>query len=117
MKIIATTEAVDGIGAEMARQLAPVHGSELSLVLASRNKTLLYEVAAQCAVHGTRTLVAKTDVSAEACAWLILQGMRRREREVAMTTRGRLGRWLKWTAPGKVEVMALAALNDGVKPH
>ena len=101
MKIIATTEAADGIGAEMARQLATAHGSELSLVLASRNKTLRYEVAAQCAVHGTRRLVAKTDVSIEACAWLILQGMRRREREVAMTTKGWLGRWLKWDGARK----------------
>ena len=270
MKIIAITGASDGIGAEMARQLATTHGSELSLVLAARNKALLHEVAAQCAVHGSRTLVVKTDVSVEAecrrlvartaktfgridalinnagmsaqalfedvraedlgwyeqlmrvnfwgsvwcthaalpylkqrrgsivavsslagligvpgrtaysatkfamsgffealraelkgagvsvttaypgvvatqtrhrgynaagvaagtsglkeegamsveaCARLILQGMSRREREVVMTARGRLGRWLKLMAPGKVEAMALAALKDGVKPH
>ena len=154
MKLIAIIGASDGIGAEMARQLATTHGSDLSLVLAARNEALRHEVAAPCAVHGSRTLVVKTDVSVEAkcrrlmetatetfgridalinnagtsglkegamsveaCARLILQGMRRREREVVMTVRVRLDRWLQLTAPGKVEAMALAALKDGAKPH
>ncbi len=56
-------------------------------------------------------------MSVEECARLILQGMERREREVVMTAKGKLGRWLKLLAPGKVEAMALAALKDEVKPH
>jgi hypothetical protein len=43
--------------------------------------------------------------------------MAAREREVVMTARGRLGRWLKLLAPGQVEAMALTALKDDVKPH
>jgi short-subunit dehydrogenase len=55
-------------------------------------------------------------MSVATCARLILRGMERREREVVMTTRGKLGRWLKLLAPGRVEAMALAALKDEVRP-
>jgi NAD(P)-dependent dehydrogenase (short-subunit alcohol dehydrogenase family) len=51
------------------------------------------------------------------CARLILQGMEARTREVVMTTRGKLGRFVKLIAPGKVEDMALAALADEARPH
>ncbi len=270
MKIIVITGASDGIGAEMARQLAQSHQAGVALVLAARGETLLREVAARCAAYGAQTLVVPTDVSqesqcraliaaavgsfgridalinnagmsaqalfedvkaddlawyehlmrvnlwgsvwcthaalphlkqsrgsivavsslaglvgvpgrtaysatkfamtgffealraelksagvsvttaypgvvatqiryrgfnaagvaagssglkeddamsVEACARLILQGMARREREVVMTTKGKLGRWLKLLAPGKVEALALAALKEEVKPH
>ena len=53
----------------------------------------------------------------ETCARLILQGMNKRDREVVMTTKGKLGRWLKLCMPSTVEAMALAALKDEVKPH
>jgi short-subunit dehydrogenase len=53
----------------------------------------------------------------ETCARLILQGLDRREREVVMSAKGKLGRWLKLLLPGAVEAMALAALKDEVKPH
>jgi short-subunit dehydrogenase len=56
-------------------------------------------------------------MSVETCARLILEGMDRREREVVMTARGKLGRWLKLAVPGVVENMALAALKDEVKPR
>ncbi|MFI5446688.1 SDR family oxidoreductase [Polaromonas sp. UC242_47] len=56
-------------------------------------------------------------MSVETCARLIIEGMARREREVVMTAKGKLGRWLKLLAPGAVENMALAALKDEVKPH
>jgi short-subunit dehydrogenase len=270
MKIIVITGASDGIGAEMARQLAAKHGREIALVLAARNETSLAQVARQCAAHGTNTVVHKTDVSVqsqcrelitaavqkfghidalinnagmsghalfqdvkaedlgwyeqlmrvnlwgsvwcthaalpwlkqshgsivavsslagligvpgrtaysatkfamtgffealraelkgagvsvttafpgvvatqtryrgfnaagvaagtsslkedgamsvEECARLILQAMAARDREVVMTVKGRLGRWLKLLAPGQVEAMALTALKDDVKPH
>ncbi|MDB5930148.1 MAG: short chain dehydrogenase [Polaromonas sp.] len=270
MKTIVITGASDGIGAEMARQLARQHGAEAALVLAARNEALLAQVAGECATHGAQTLVVRTDVSVEAdcrrlidatitrfgridalinnagmsahalfedvkaqdlgwyetlmrvnlwgsvwcthaalphlkqsrgsiaavsslaglvgvpgrsaysatkfamagffevlraelksagvsvttaypgvvatrtrhkgfnaagvaagvsglkeeeamsiekCARLILNGMHKREREVVMSARGKLGRWLKLIAPGLVERMALAALNNGSKPH
>ena len=42
--------------------------------------------------------------------------MDRRDREVVMTGKGKLGRFLKLVAPGLVEKMALAALHDAAKP-
>ena len=47
----------------------------------------------------------------ETCARLMIDAMARRRRELVMTTRGKLGLWLKQIAPGLVERMALAALN------
>ena len=52
----------------------------------------------------------------DVCARLILEGMEAREREVVMTAKGKLGRWLKLAAPGVVEEMALKALQDGDRP-
>ena len=56
-------------------------------------------------------------MSVHECARLILAGMDRRQREVVMTGKGKLGRFMKLIAPGLVEDMALAALKDDVKPH
>jgi short-subunit dehydrogenase len=56
-------------------------------------------------------------MTVEECARLIIDGMNRRVREVVMTPRGKLGRFVKLVAPGMVENMALAALKDEVKPH
>ena len=53
----------------------------------------------------------------EDCAQLIVQGMKRREREVVMSAQGKIGRFLKLLAPGLVEKMAMAALKDEVKPR
>jgi short-subunit dehydrogenase len=270
MKIIVITGASDGIGAEMARQLARTHGAGVALVLAARDEAKLMAVAEQCAAFDARTLVRKTDVSDQAqcrqliaasiecfgridvlinnagmsahalfedvkaedlgwyeqlmrinlwgsvwcthaalpflkqsggaivavsslagligvpgrtaysaskfaltgffealraelkgagvtvttaypgvvatrtrvrgfnaagvaagvsglreddamsiaaCARLILQGLARGDREVIMTAKGKLGRWLKLLAPARVEAMALAALKSEVKPH
>jgi short-subunit dehydrogenase len=270
MKTIVITGASDGIGAEMARQLAQSQRENVVLVLAARNEALLSEVATQCRAHGARTLVVRTDVadqaqcqqlmaaaatpfgridalinnagisaqalledvepqrlgwyedlmrvnlwgsvwcthaalphlrqsrgaivavsslaglfgvpgrtaycaskfamtgffealrvelksagisvttaypgvvatqirsrglnaagepagvsglkedhvmSVETCALLILDGMNKRKREIVMTPKGKLGRWLKLLAPGVVESLALAALKDEVKPR
>ena len=51
------------------------------------------------------------------CARLIIGGMNRGQREVVMTAKGKLGRFVKLVAPAVVEGMALAALKDEVKPH
>lgn len=48
MKVIVITGASDGIGAEMARQLASMYGAETALVLAARNVDMLEQVAQQC---------------------------------------------------------------------
>ncbi|MCU6500582.1 SDR family oxidoreductase [Rugamonas sp. A1-17] len=268
MKVIIITGSSDGIGAEMARQLARAHGGGVALVLAARNAAALEQVAADCAAAGAQTLVVPTDVSVQAqctalvvacvarfgridalvnnagrsahalfeevadlawyeelmkinlwgsvwcthaalpylkqsrgsivavsslaglvgvpgrtaygatkfamsgffealraelkaagvsvtiaypgvvatriryrgfnaaggalgssslkedkampveeCARLIVDGMQTRRREVVMSAKGKLGRWMKLIAPGLVERMALAALKDEVKPH
>jgi NAD(P)-dependent dehydrogenase (short-subunit alcohol dehydrogenase family) len=53
----------------------------------------------------------------DTCARLILEGMEDRRREVVMGARGKLGRFLKLIAPGRVEDMALAALAADARPH
>lgn len=51
------------------------------------------------------------------CASLIIHGMQARQREVVMTTKGKLGRFIKLIAPGWVENMALAAVKEESQPH
>ena len=65
---------------------------------------------------GSSGLKEDKAMSVEECARLILQGMDTRQRDVVMSAKGKLGRWLKLIAPGRVEAMALAALKDEVKP-
>jgi short-subunit dehydrogenase len=71
---------------------------------------------AEGAAAGSSGLKEDKAMTVEECARLILQGMARRDREVVMTTTGKLGRFMKLLAPGLVEKMALAALKDEVKP-
>jgi short-subunit dehydrogenase len=66
---------------------------------------------------GSSGLKEDQAMSVEECARLIIEGMASRQREVVMSARGRIGRWLKLLAPGAVENMALAALKDEVKPR
>ena len=50
----------------------------------------------------------------EVCARLIVDGSERRQRDIVMDLKGRLGRWLKLIAPARVDAMARAALQrDG----
>lgn len=75
-KVIIITGSSDGIGAEMARQLARQYGNKCGLVLAARNQELLQQVAMQCQQAGSATLVVPTDVGVEAqCRELIATTM------------------------------------------
>lgn len=75
-KVIIITGSSDGIGAEMARQLARQYGNKCGLVLAARNQELLQQVAMQCQQAGSVTLVVPTDVGVEAqCRELIATTM------------------------------------------
>jgi short-subunit dehydrogenase len=65
---------------------------------------------------GSSSLKEDKAMSVEECAALIIAGMKARQREVVMSAKGKLGRWLKLIAPGLVEKIALAALKDDVKP-
>jgi NAD(P)-dependent dehydrogenase (short-subunit alcohol dehydrogenase family) len=53
----------------------------------------------------------------DVCARLILDGLVQRRREVVMTAKGKLGRFLKLLAPGKVEDLALAAVAAEARPR
>jgi len=73
MKVIVITGASDGIGAELARQLA---GPGVALVLAARSVDKLEAVARQC--KGAETLVVRCDVGVEAdCRALVEQAVAR----------------------------------------
>jgi short-subunit dehydrogenase len=65
MNVIVITGASDGIGAEMARQLARRHGAEVALVLAARTEEKLAQVGAQCAAAHAQVLEHRCDVSVE----------------------------------------------------
>jgi NADP-dependent 3-hydroxy acid dehydrogenase YdfG len=74
MKIIVITGASDGIGAEVARQLAASHKAGVGLVLAARKMEALQAVATQCEAFGAQTLCVRTDVGVrEDCTALIAQ--------------------------------------------
>ncbi|MCC2957360.1 SDR family oxidoreductase [Massilia sp. IC2-477] len=66
---------------------------------------------------GSSALKEEGAMSVEECARLIIDGMDARKREVVMTAKGKLGRFIKLIAPGLVEKMALAALKQDVRPH
>lgn len=66
MSVVIITGASDGIGAELARQMAQAQGSALQLVLAARRWDKLESVAQACRQHGAMVAVRPTDVSKEA---------------------------------------------------
>jgi short-subunit dehydrogenase len=61
-KVIVITGASDGIGAELARQLAR---EKARLVLAARTAATLERVAAECRAAGTEAIAVPADVSVE----------------------------------------------------
>jgi short-subunit dehydrogenase len=68
-KVIVITGASDGIGAELARQLA---NDKPKLVLAARRRDALEAVARTCEARGAQTLIVPTDVGIESeCRALI----------------------------------------------
>ena len=52
-------------------------------------------------------------MTAETCARLILDGTARRERELILSGRGKLGLWLKLLAPSLVDRIARKAITEG----
>ncbi|HET7456636.1 MAG TPA: SDR family oxidoreductase, partial [Gemmatimonadaceae bacterium] len=55
----------------------------------------------------------KEVMTAERCAELIERAAARRNREVVMTARGKIGQWLKLIAPGLVDRVAARAIAKG----
>ena len=78
MKVIIITGASDGIGAELARQIATRDGTRVALVLAARRQDKLEQVAHECAALGAQTLVQRCDVAVEAdCRALVAAAIAR----------------------------------------
>jgi short-subunit dehydrogenase len=72
MNVTIITGGSDGIGAEIARQLAARQQSQAALVLAGRSQDKLDAVAAQCRTLGAQVLCVAMDVTDEAqCRALI----------------------------------------------
>jgi short-subunit dehydrogenase len=72
MRTYVITGASEGIGAELARQIAARRPQACALVLAARNHDKLLAVATQCEALGAETHCVPTDVSQEAqCRALI----------------------------------------------
>jgi short-subunit dehydrogenase len=65
---------------------------------------------------GSSGLKEEGAMTVQECARLIIEGMNTRQREVVMTGKGKLGRWLKLIAPGLVEKMALNAVKAEFQP-
>ncbi len=72
---------------------------------------------AQGQALGSSGLKEEGAMTVQECARLIIGGMNRREREVVMTGKGKLGRWLKLIAPGVVENLALNAVKAEFQPR
>jgi short-subunit dehydrogenase len=78
MRVVVVTGASDGIGAEIARQLAARHGADLGLVLAARNAGQLEAVARECAALGAQAIAVPTDVGVqEQCRRLVAAAVER----------------------------------------
>ena len=78
MNVTIITGGSDGIGAEMARQLAAKHRGGIALVLSGRSQDKLEAVAAQCRAQGSEVLAVPMDVAVEAqCRALVAQAVQR----------------------------------------
>jgi short-subunit dehydrogenase len=63
------------------------------------------------AAAGRSGLDERGAMPVEECARLIAAAMARRQRELVMTAKGKIGQWMKLLAPGLVDRIALAALR------
>jgi len=59
---------------------------------------------------GKSGLDERAAMSVERCAQLIIDGAERRRRDIVMTAKAKVGRWLRLLAPSVVDRMALSAL-------
>lgn len=52
-------------------------------------------------------------MTSETCARMILRGAAKRQREIILSTRGKLGPWARLIAPGLIDRIALRAIEKG----
>jgi short-subunit dehydrogenase len=114
----ATKFAMSGFFESLRAELKP-HGVSVTTaypgVVDTRIRYRGYN--AQGGELGSSSLKEDKAMPVAECAALIIEGMQSRRREVVMTAKGKLGRWMKLIAPGLVEKLAMAALKEDVKPH
>lgn len=100
---------------------AELKGADVSVtvaypgVVATRIRHRGFNAAGQAL--GESLLKEEGAMTAAEAARLIIDGMQQRRREVVMTAKGKLGRFIKLVAPGLVERMALAALKNDARPR
>jgi short-subunit dehydrogenase len=61
---------------------------------------------------GESPMVQSKIMTADACAARIVRAIEKRERQVLMSARGRLGRWLKLLAPSVIDRIAAKAIRE-----
>lgn len=61
---------------------------------------------------GANPMAGSKIMTAEECADLMVRAIERRERMLVTSGRGRLARWMKLLAPGRIDRMAAAAIRD-----
>ena len=114
----ATKFAMTGFFESLRVEMAP-HGVGVTIaypgVVATDIRYRGFNAQGQAA--GKSGLDERGAMSVETCARLIADGMARRQRDIVMTAKGKLGRWMKLLAPALVDRLALAALKNDVRPH
>ena len=114
----ATKFAMNGFFESLRVEMLP-HGVGVTMaypgVVATDIRLRGYNAQGQPA--GKSSLDEDGAMSVETCADLIVKGMNTRQRDIVMSTKGKLSRWLKLLAPRLVDRLALAALKKDVRPH
>lgn len=114
----ATKFAMNGFFESLRVEMLP-HGVGVTLaypgVVATEIRRRGYNAEGQPA--GKSGLDEDGAMSVETCANLIVKGMNTRQRDIVMSTKGKLSRWIKLLAPSLVDRLALAALKKDVRPH
>jgi NAD(P)-dependent dehydrogenase (short-subunit alcohol dehydrogenase family) len=110
----ASKHAVTGFFETLRIELAPT-GVSVTIAFPGFVRTRTHERAygADGRPLGASPLQAGDLMSPEECARLILRAAARRDREIVMTARGRIGMWLKLLAPGLVDWLAARAIARG----
>ena len=125
-RVVIVTGGSDGIGAEMARQLAARHGAGVKLVLAARNQGPLDLVAGQCQALGADTLTVAFDAGCQDdCLRLIARATERFGRIDVLVNNAGYGSYGaiedvpidEARRQFEVNVFGLARLTQLVTPH
>ncbi len=114
----ATKFAMNGFFESLRVELLP-HGVGVTIaypgVVATEIRRHGYNAEGQAA--GKSGLDETGAMPIETCARLIVKGMARRQRDIVMSLKGKLSRWMKLLAPSLVDRMALAALQKDGRAH